>query len=104
MIEVQHFTAPAYWASFLVNGDSTGFDFSVNGEGDEELAQVNAWLDSIKPAYIVNADRESFFAHGHDAWAFWPYGGDMLAYVAHVQVDANALLPQATGGADGKFS
>ena len=55
-----HLTAPSSWASYLVNGDSSGLD-------PDEIAACDAWLnDSHLPA-PVSCEDAGFIWH-HDAY------------------------------------
>lgn len=57
---------PAYWASALVNGDTTGLE-------DEEEATMNQWIEWASEEYNINAGQpvdvsdEPEFASRHDA-------------------------------------
>ena len=54
------YTAPAYWASYLINGDASGMD-------DDEAAQCDAWIDSLGYGAPVDCSDEGEFAHSNDA-------------------------------------
>ena len=82
-ITVDTVTAPAFWASALVNDDYSGLT-------EEEAAAVKAWLANIAPAYVVDIARDAegdadeprftwhYRLHGGDA-----EGGDVLDYITH---------------------
>jgi hypothetical protein len=71
-MQVHEFTAPSYWASYLINGDDTGID-------DEEKAAADAWLESLGLGYPVSCDDAGFRWH-HDAFEFCPVGTDCQIY------------------------
>lgn len=87
-IEVDQITAPAFWASALVNGDESGME-------DNEIAAMNEYLASLEAEgwYVVDVARDeegngqearftnSYRLHGGDA-----QGGDVLDYVIHRHV------------------
>lgn len=76
-LRVDTFTAPAHWASYLVNGDSSGLN-------PDDIRAADSWLASIAPWRIVSdvEDSErftwSYRLHGGTA-----EGGSVLDYVAH---------------------
>lgn len=81
-ILIETYTAPAAWASYLINGDSSGLEA-------EEVAQVDAWAEGLG-ASIVDVMRdesgealESHFTRWHDAAAVVPLAADCLEYIAH---------------------
>ena len=83
-IEVLTFTAPTYWASAIINGDGSGLVAS----GEQE--DVNAWLESLLPAYIVSTNdgddgEGAGFLRWHDAEPFMPLAADCSYYIAHLQ-------------------
>lgn len=81
MIEVIEKIGSAYWASYLINGDSSGLE-----ERDIELA--DKWQAEAEPGYVVSVVDE-------EAWFSWSYGlytgdsecagGDCIGYILHVQ-------------------
>jgi hypothetical protein len=71
-IKVATITAPAYWASYLVNGDSSGLD-------DHEEALADDWARNQEPWYVVGVtDDEPRFT-----WCYALHGGDVLDYILH---------------------
>ena len=67
------YTAPAAWASALVNGDYSGLD-------DADTLACRAWQESILPAEVVGTKGEPRFT-----WRYRLYGGlydsgDVLDY------------------------
>jgi hypothetical protein len=87
MIKWDTVTGPAFLASALVNGDTSGLDAA----GLECLARFEAW---IAPGYVVDVARDadgeaneprftwSFDLHGGDT-----AGGDVVDYVVHTETD-----------------
>lgn len=69
-------TAPICWASYLINGDSSGLD-------DNEIEQADAWITRMG-GYVSDVG-EAEFASRHDAWAECPLAGDVAEYtiIAH---------------------
>ena len=76
-LKVDAATGSAYWASYLINGDSSGLE-----PGEVELC--DAWQARIAPAYVVCTQGESYFS-----WAYGAItgdscaGGELLEYVTH---------------------
>ena len=56
-------TAPAYWASYVINGDSSGME-------DKEIAACDAWLATLAGWYCVGCDDESEIRRYNDATGF----------------------------------
>jgi hypothetical protein len=54
------YTLPAYWASYLINGDASGLD-------DGEQQQIDRWMRNNRPGYPLDCGEESWFAHSNDA-------------------------------------
>lgn len=85
--------APAYWASYLVNGDSSGLS-------DREIDLADKWQAGHAPAYVVDVARDR---HGlaADSYFSWHYGmisgdaesvgGELLDYVLHAFTGAEAV-------------
>lgn len=87
-LETDTVTAPAYWASALVNGDLSGME-------DEEIAAMEAYFGPLKAEgwYVVGVVRDED-GEGQEPWFTWSFdlyggtakGGDILDYVIHRQV------------------
>ena len=76
-MQIETFTLPAQWASFLINGD-------VSGLTDDEVAEIDAMFDeTVKQGYIrfevLSCDEEPYFTRYID---FLPRGPlrEVLAY------------------------
>jgi len=54
------YTLPAYWASCLINGDSSGME-------ENDMADCNAFLASIPGWHCASCSDESHFAHRNDS-------------------------------------
>lgn len=84
MIKVHKYTAPSSWASYLINGDATGFDYSNTKDdpeaGDREQEACDAWVESIGLGSPVSCEDAGFMWR-HDAREFCPYGADCQEYV-----------------------
>ena len=48
---------PSYWAAYLINGDSSGYD-------DDEIKQIDEVTSGL--GYCVRISDETWFQHGHD--------------------------------------
>ena len=66
------YTAPLFWAPYLINGDSSGLE-------TDEMQAVDAWIASIGPGAPVDVTDDGF-CHTHDAWQFCPLAGDVGTY------------------------
>ncbi len=64
------FRLPAYWASYLVNGDASGIDAEEQSAADAFLATVPEWR-------CASCEGEPFFAHSNAAGTL---AGDCLDY------------------------
>lgn len=69
------YTLPAYWASYLINGDASGLD-------DGEQAVIDAWLAKEGYPNIVSCGDESYFSRYNDAGTL---AGDVMEYTALVR-------------------
>lgn len=86
MIHVDTVTAPAHWASALINGDWSDLD------GDE-AARCSRFIDWIKPARVVSIRDDEYSAESMDPYfvrnmsLYAPsapaLGGDVLDYVTY---------------------
>jgi hypothetical protein len=63
---------PAHWASALINGDYTGMD-------DDEQAEVDRWLERVKPGTATDMGEASFSSRS-DHLPGRHYGGDVATY------------------------
>jgi len=75
-MNTETYTLPAYWASYLINGDASGLE-------DGEQAAIDSWLAKNGNPNIVSCDGEPFFSRYNDAGQL---AGDMLEYTALVNV------------------
>ena len=76
-MQIEQFTLPASWASFLINGNASGLT-------DDEVADIDAMFDeTVKQGYIrfevMSCDDEPYFTRYVD---FLPRGPlrEVLAY------------------------
>lgn len=76
-MQIEQFTLPASWASFLINGDASGLT-------DDEVAEIDAMLDeTVRQGLIrfevMSCDDEPYFTRYVD---FLPRGPmrEVLAY------------------------
>ena len=64
-METQTFTAPSYWASYLINGDDSGMH-------TEDKIAAEQWLTWINMGMPVSCDDLGFLWH-HSAEKWCPY-------------------------------
>lgn len=69
-MDIQTYTLPSYWASYLINGDASGLE---NGEEDE----IDEWLLSKQPGYCVGVGDDHWFSRSNDAGTL---AGDVAEY------------------------
>lgn len=75
-IETITYILPEYLASYLINGDSSGYT-------DEELLEINQFLDREKVNFVSCSD-EPYFAHRNDLNRL---GSTVLEYTAYIIKD-----------------
>lgn len=63
-IEIEEFTLPAHWASFLVNGDDSGLERADRQEIEEWERRVERRGWSF---HCVDVSEDTFFARRNDA-------------------------------------
>ncbi len=83
-------TAPAHWASYLINGDATGFDYSntpTSRQGDEDLARAQAFEASCG-GHVVDVGEASF-------GACWVNGTRIVGEIADYTILCDEAAPQA---------
>lgn len=66
-------SAPACWASYLINNDASGIT-------DAEREACDRWLAREEMPFPVSCDDESRFSRWHDALQESPLAGDVLDY------------------------
>jgi hypothetical protein len=66
-------TAPSAWASYLMNGDSSGID------SDNELYAIDRWVLANGGRSPIACEDAGFIKH-HDAFYFCPFGADCQRY------------------------
>lgn len=80
-------TAPAYWASYLINGDASGFDYYNTPDdptrGDRDLAQAQAF-EAWAGGSILDAG-ESFFDVLYNVPTLGAFTGDVCEYTIAVR-------------------
>ena len=75
-IEVDTFEAPSHWASALINGDLTSFDYY----GPESLEEYEQWCASNPELlWVVDCSEESFIGR------FNGLQTELLTYTCHLQ-------------------
>jgi hypothetical protein len=72
--EVDEIDAPAYWASYLINGDASGME-------NAEIAECDSWYDSLGKGWsVVSCGEEEFFGRFYFAVAGKELGCDLVSY------------------------
>lgn len=69
-------TAPACWASMLINGDASGLD-------DADALACAQWETALAEqgwSITGTTSEQAWFAHSCDAFPYTRLGGDVLAY------------------------
>jgi len=74
-------TAPSSWASYLINGDLSGY---------EDKAEIKAMKAFEREMGGIVSCEENGFSHYHDAYHLFPYGADCETYIALVSPDFEA--------------
>jgi hypothetical protein len=69
-------TAPSYWGSYLINGDSSGID-------EHDVTQADAFASWLG-GNIVDCEDHGFL-HWHDARQFGVLAADCATYTALIQ-------------------
>ena len=73
------YTAPDAWASYFINGDSSGLEA-------REIARADAWAESLPGPVVSTEEGDSWFAWRYDADSFCGYlGATVAAYTVHRQ-------------------
>lgn len=88
-IEVSEEVGAAEWASYLINGDSSGLE-------QREIDLCDKWCEALAPAYVVSVADCEDTGEMEEPWFTWSYGlhtadpecsgGNCLTYVLHRQV------------------
>ena len=78
-IKTIDYTLPAFWASYLINGDSSGLE-------DKEAAQIDAFLtgEGLRDPLGCSEDNGNFCTF-HDARPYGVLACDCLTYTFEVQ-------------------
>jgi hypothetical protein len=72
-MKTQTFTLPAHWASYLINGDASGYT-------DEELHEIDEWMTTNSPGYGLDVGDVEFTWSGDDGWL----GADRAEYTFQI--------------------
>jgi hypothetical protein len=90
MIETTEAIGPAHWASYIVNGDATGFDYynTPNDKaGDKDKADCDKWLDELaSDGWMVVStkdDEEQWFSSFYFNSRGRRLGCDVITYILH---------------------
>jgi hypothetical protein len=82
MVDFEKAKGAAYWASYFVNGDSSGMD-------DEEIVAADKWLEFNNVAFVVDVEGEPHFSNLYGLYADDRFqGGDLIEYVFQVNADS----------------
>lgn len=74
MLKVFTYTLPAYWASYLINGDASGLE-------DGEQAMIDAFVTREGNPHFCDCGDETWFAWSNDAHT--RLGGDVCRFTAY---------------------
>lgn len=90
MIEVSEVVGPAHWASYLINGDATGFDYyntHSDQAGDRDKADCDKWIDKLSKEgwSIVSTkdDEEQWFSSFYFDSHGRTLGCSVITYILH---------------------
>ncbi len=83
-LEPVTYTAPIYWASYIINGDHSGLE-------PDEKAACDKWLESIGNPYAADC-ADAGFHWNHDANAF-ALAGDCATYTFLVRAESEPVKP-----------
>lgn len=72
------FTAPSYWASYLINNDASGLTA-------DDIEACNRWLQNEGIAYVLDC-VDAGFRWRHDA-SEYALGGDCQTYTCKMEPD-----------------
>jgi hypothetical protein len=73
--ETETYILPAYWASAIINGDTSGLE-------DSEIKELDDWFELNNQPNIVDCSNEPHFSHSNDAGTL---AGDVLEYTALIE-------------------
>lgn len=73
-LEILELSAPAYWASYLINCDASGLD-------PEEKERADRFLARIGHGFPVTTTGDERLSRYSDASPESPLAGDVLTYV-----------------------
>jgi len=69
---------PAYWSSYLINGDASGLE-----DGEDKIA--DAYLEKNHVAEVVDAPGEGYFSWSYDLHGGTARGGELLDYTVRFE-------------------
>jgi hypothetical protein len=70
----QTYILPAHWASAIINADNSGLE-------DSDIADIQDFMERVKPGYCVGCSEEPYFAHWND---YNNIGGNMLDFTFRI--------------------
>ena len=76
-------TAPAYWASYLINGDDSGIE-------DDERQAADDWIERLGFGCPVSCEPDSEFTVYHDAWNEYPFACETETYEFLIRMEETA--------------
>jgi len=74
---IKEFPMPAYWASYLINGDASGIT-------DEEKQAADAHLEAEGIVHVIDCADEAYFSWSYDLHGGICSGGDLLDYTVEI--------------------
>ncbi len=73
-MKTETYSLPAYWASYLINGDASGLDRF-------EIKEIDCWCRGNNVGNCLDCSDEAGFAWGNDGT---DQGGDVLDFTFEV--------------------
>jgi len=88
--EVDTVTGPSVWASYLINGDSSGIE-------PEDVAACDEWQKHIEPWFVVSTvdDDEGRFTWHYRTYGGTADGGTVIDYVVYKDATSESELDEA---------
>lgn len=77
MAHIVRLVAPSYWASYMINADSSSLE-------PEDIDMIDHWLDVQKLGYPISCEDAGFQWH-HDAYTLLSQGADCQEYLFRIE-------------------
>jgi len=94
--EIIRYNLPAYWASYLINGDGSGLHKADRVAADKFVENESRELGGEDQAYRLDfaGCSDPFFSRCNDAAADWQSAGDVCTFT----VQRHELINKHKGG------